>query len=64
MQSMNKYLEARDQNDRAHRQSLIDAHYTNTLTQERVDEISDEAIMWARLVFLIHSDPKKKDITS
>lgn len=60
MKSMGKYLDAIKQNYHAQRQSLIDAHYSDTLTQERVDEIADEAIMWARLIFLIHSDPSDR----
>ena len=54
-----EYLAAVDQNDKAHRKTLVQEAEAGNLTQERFNAISEEAKMWLRELFAIHSTKKQ-----
>lgn len=54
-----EYLAAIDQNDKAHRKTLVQEAEAGNLTQERFTAISKEAKMWLHELFCIHATTKQ-----
>lgn len=55
-----EYSEAIDQNDKAHRKTLVQDAENGNLSQDRFTEISEEAKMWLRELFHIHSTDRQE----
>lgn len=49
------YQEAVEQNDLAHRKTLVETARDGELSEAKAQEISEEAIMWLKHLFAIHS---------
>lgn len=48
------YASALKQNDQAHWKSFVDAERDGNLTKERIQEISEESLLWLRHLESIH----------